>query len=81
MFKSSLNGKFLNTTDLLKLTYDQLSHFARGERFLEVFDTAFGTQYNRTATTTLRSQWQVGDFSQLLTWMAIHRLLVLLNLK
>ncbi|WP_199332029.1 Calx-beta domain-containing protein [Anabaena lutea] len=50
---------------VLALTYDQLSIFAGLENFWNLFDTTFGTQYDRTVAVTLRSQWQAGDFSQL----------------
>ncbi|MCC5638376.1 S8 family serine peptidase [Nostoc sp. CHAB 5844] len=50
---------------VLTLTYNQLSAFSEFENFWNVFDTVFGTQYNRTSATSLRSQWQTGDFSQL----------------
>ncbi|MFK0731233.1 MAG: calcium-binding protein, partial [Gloeotrichia echinulata HAB0833] len=53
---------FLNP--ILTLIYNQLSDFSGLENFWNLFDTAFGTQYNRTVAATVRSQWQAGDFSE-----------------
>ncbi|MDZ8186618.1 MAG: Calx-beta domain-containing protein [Nostoc sp. ChiSLP02] len=49
----------------LALTYNQLGKFSNSENFWNIFATAFGTQYDRTIAQTVRSQSQVGDFSQL----------------
>jgi hypothetical protein len=49
----------------LTLTYNQLSAFSGLDNFWQVFDTAFGTQYNRSGAEILRLQWLSGDFSQL----------------
>ncbi|MFM6253348.1 MAG: hypothetical protein ACKPEQ_30110, partial [Dolichospermum sp.] len=49
----------------LTLTYNQLSTFADLDNFWNLFDTAFGTQYNRSGAEILRLQWLSGDFSQL----------------
>ncbi|MDB9534945.1 Calx-beta domain-containing protein, partial [Dolichospermum planctonicum CS-1226] len=49
----------------LRLTYNQLSTFADLDNFWNLFDTAFGTQYNRSGAEILRLQWLSGDFSQL----------------
>ncbi|MDD1474869.1 hypothetical protein MEO41_26895 [Dolichospermum sp. ST_sed4] len=49
----------------LTLTYNQLSTFSGLNNFWQVFDTAFGTQYNRSGAEILRLQWLSGDFSQL----------------
>ncbi|MFM6071151.1 MAG: sodium:calcium exchanger, partial [Dolichospermum sp.] len=46
-------------------TYNQLSTFADLNNFWNLFDTAFGTQYNRSGAEILRLQWLSGDFSQL----------------
>jgi subtilisin family serine protease/Ca2+-binding RTX toxin-like protein len=54
---------FLNHT--LNLTYQELSSFASGDNFWQVFNTSFGTTYNITASEILRSQWQNNDFTQL----------------
>ncbi|MBK1990921.1 hypothetical protein A0J48_026000, partial [Sphaerospermopsis aphanizomenoides BCCUSP55] len=51
--------------DALTLTYNQLSAFSGLDNFWQVFDTAFGTQYDHSAAEILRLQWQAGDFSQL----------------
>ncbi|MEA5528264.1 hypothetical protein VB638_01440, partial [Dolichospermum sp. UHCC 0684] len=48
----------------LTLTYNQLSDFSGLDNFWQVFDTAFGTQYNRSGAEILRLQWLSGDFSQ-----------------
>ncbi|MBO1042876.1 MAG: hypothetical protein ACK4V9_00730 [Aphanizomenon sp.] len=45
----------------LTLTYNQLSTFSGLDNFWQVFDTAFGTQYNRSAAEILRTQWQIGE--------------------
>ncbi|QSV67885.1 MAG: hypothetical protein HEQ12_13815 [Aphanizomenon flos-aquae DEX188] len=45
----------------LTLTYSQLSTFSGLDNFWQVFDTAFGTQYNRSAAEILRTQWQIGE--------------------
>ncbi|MFN6538729.1 MAG: Calx-beta domain-containing protein [Nostoc sp. EkiNYC01] len=50
---------------ILTLTYNQLGAFSDSENFWNLFDSVFGTQYNRTVAVSVRSQWQVGDFSQL----------------
>jgi hypothetical protein len=47
----------------LSLAYDQLSSFAGLENFWNLFDTAFGTQYDYLTAFTLKSQWQSHDFS------------------
>ncbi|MDB9535626.1 choice-of-anchor L domain-containing protein [Dolichospermum planctonicum CS-1226] len=50
----------------LKLTYDKISGFSGfNSNFWQVFDSAFGTQYNRSAAEILRLDWQGGNFSQL----------------
>ena len=49
----------------LTLTYSQLSTFSGLDNFWQVFDTAFGTQYNRSGAEILRLKWLSGDFSQL----------------
>ncbi|MHC5595672.1 MAG: hypothetical protein ACYTXC_06850, partial [Nostoc sp.] len=49
----------------LTVAYNQLSAFSGSDKFWSLLDTVFGTQYNRTAAATLRSQWQSGNFSQL----------------
>jgi Ca2+-binding RTX toxin-like protein len=54
-------------TNLLKTTlnktYNQLKNFAGLNDFWNLFEIAFGTQYDHTVATNLRSQWLVGDFS------------------
>jgi hypothetical protein len=49
----------------LPIIYNQLIDFANKNKFWQVFDTAFGTQYNRSLAEILRLQWESGDFSQL----------------
>ena len=49
----------------LTLASNQLKYFSRLNNFWQVFDTAFGTQYNRSVAEILRLQWEAGDFSQL----------------
>jgi Ca2+-binding RTX toxin-like protein len=48
----------------LTLAYNQLSTFAGLDDFWSRFDTAFGTNYDRTMALTFKSQWLAGDFSQ-----------------
>ncbi|MDD1429939.1 hypothetical protein MEO42_02175 [Dolichospermum sp. ST_sed6] len=50
---------------LLTQTYNKLSTFAGSDNFWNLFDTTFGTQYNRSTAEILRLQWLSGDFSQL----------------
>ncbi|WP_207765462.1 hypothetical protein [Cuspidothrix issatschenkoi] len=50
---------------ILPVTYNQLINFANKNNFWQVFDTAFGTQYNRSLAEIMRLQWEAGDFSQL----------------
>ncbi|MFN5064674.1 MAG: Calx-beta domain-containing protein [Aphanizomenon sp.] len=50
---------------VLPITYNQLIDFANKNNFWQVFDTAFGTQYNLSLAEILRLQWEAGDFSQL----------------
>ena len=47
----------------LNKTYNQLKNFAGLNDFWNLFEIAFGTQYDHTVATNLRSQWLVGDFS------------------
>jgi Ca2+-binding RTX toxin-like protein len=49
----------------LTLTYNQLIAFSNTLNFWQIFDTAFGTQYNRSVAEILRLQWQAGNFTQL----------------
>jgi Ca2+-binding RTX toxin-like protein len=51
--------------DILNQVYQQLSLFANGNNFGQVFNTSFGSTYNITASEILRQNWQAGDFSQL----------------
>ncbi|MDD1428103.1 S8 family serine peptidase, partial [Dolichospermum sp. ST_sed9] len=48
---------------ILNQTYNQLNYFAGLNNFWNLFETAFGTQYDQTVATNLRSQWIAGDFS------------------
>jgi hypothetical protein len=43
---------------ILNQTYNQLNYFAGLNNFWNLFETAFGTQYDRTVATNLRSQGQ-----------------------
>ncbi|MEA5610154.1 hypothetical protein VB695_19120, partial [Nodularia spumigena UHCC 0060] len=49
----------------LTLTYNELTALSGVDKFWNLFDTAFGTQYDRSVAQSLRLQWQAGDFSQL----------------
>ena len=51
------------SNSILTKTHNQLRSFAGLKNFWNVFDTAFGTQYDRTVAVNLRSQWLSGDFS------------------
>ena len=51
-------------SNLLQLIHAQLVAFSGLDNFWDAFDTAFGKDYDRTVALRLRSQWQVGDFSQ-----------------
>ena len=62
--QSALQSQNVRTANLLELTYQELQTFSESDDFWNLFDTAFGKGYNRTAATKLRSQWQSGDFSQ-----------------
>ncbi|NJM23530.1 MAG: hypothetical protein HC907_35340 [Richelia sp. SM1_7_0] len=54
---------FLNP--VLALTHNQLSAFSGVENFWDLFDTAFGTQYDHTTAANIRFSWQTGDLHQL----------------
>jgi Ca2+-binding RTX toxin-like protein len=54
----------LSASSLTSL-YNQLADFANSDNFWEIFNLAFGTQYDLTLAQLLRSQWQNGIFSQL----------------
>ncbi|MBD2494355.1 Calx-beta domain-containing protein [Nostoc sp. FACHB-280] len=49
----------------LVLAQNQLSAFSSLDNFWNLFDSAFGKEYNRTIAEKMRSQWQSGDFRQL----------------
>ncbi|ALF53715.1 hypothetical protein ACX27_14085 [Nostoc piscinale CENA21] len=49
----------------LGLAQNQLSAFSSLNNFWNLFDSAFGKEYNRSITKNRRSQWQSGDFFQL----------------
>jgi hypothetical protein len=51
----------------LTTVYQQLTTFAGLESFWTNFDSVFGTAYNIAVASSLRSQWQSGNFSQLPT--------------
>ncbi|OPH11435.1 DUF4114 domain-containing protein [Cylindrospermopsis raciborskii] len=53
------------TNQALNSALNQLWVFSLSSDFWEVFDAVFGTEYNRKNAEILRSQWQIGDFSQL----------------
>ncbi|OHY34972.1 hypothetical protein BCV64_04260, partial [Cylindrospermopsis raciborskii MVCC14] len=53
------------TNQALNSALNQLWVFSLSSDFWAVFDAAFGTEYNRKNAEILRSQWQIGDFSQL----------------
>ncbi|NLQ06822.1 hypothetical protein FLX35_01600 [Cylindrospermopsis raciborskii LB2897] len=50
---------------LINSALNQLWVFSLSSDFWAVFDAVFGTEYNRENAEILRSQWQIGDFSQL----------------
>ncbi|OPH11438.1 Calx-beta domain-containing protein [Cylindrospermopsis raciborskii] len=53
------------TNQALNSALNQLWVFSLSSDFWAVFDAVFGTEYNRKNAEILRSQWQIGDFSQL----------------
>jgi hypothetical protein len=53
----------MSINSALSLAYNQLSTFAGLDDFWGRFDTAFGTNYDRTMALTFQSQWLAGDFS------------------
>lgn len=59
------NPVLKNQINFLQLIYSQLNTFAKLDNFLDLFDTAFGSDYDYKAVVKLRSQWQKSDFSQL----------------
>jgi hypothetical protein len=54
----------MSINSALTLAYNQLTAFAGLDDFWGRFDTAFGTNYDRTMALTFKSQWLAGDFSQ-----------------
>ena len=50
--------------DFLDLTAKRLSIFAKSDNFWNIFGTVFGTEYDLNIASTLQSQWQAGDLSQ-----------------
>jgi hypothetical protein len=53
----------MSINSALTLAYNQLTTFAGLDDFWGRFDTAFGTNYDRTMALTFQSQWLAGDFS------------------
>ncbi|EFA74502.1 hypothetical protein CRD_00032 [Raphidiopsis brookii D9] len=53
------------TNQALNSALNQLWVFSLSSDFWEYLYAAFGTEYNRKNAEILRSQWQIGDFSQL----------------
>ena len=43
------------------LAFDALQGFANQENFWDLFEIAFGQEYDRSRGEELRSQWQAGD--------------------
>jgi len=60
---TSLNESIL--TDSLLLAQQQLQGFVQSENFWTVFESVFGTEYDRTQATAIQQAWQASDFSQL----------------
>ena len=54
----------INSDSAVKLISGQLSAFAKLDNFWDLFEIAFGKEYDQAAALRLKSQWQVGDFSQ-----------------
>ena len=50
--------------NFLDLTAKRLSIFAKSDNFWNIFGTVFGTEYDLNIASTLQSQWQAGDLSQ-----------------
>jgi FG-GAP-like repeat len=53
--------------NFIDLTARQLSIFAKSDNFWNIFGKVFGTECNLNIVSTLQSQWQAGDLSQLPT--------------
>ena len=54
----------IDNDSAVKLISGQLGDFAKLDNFWDLFEIAFGKEYDQAAALKLRSQWQVGDFSQ-----------------
>jgi RHS repeat-associated protein len=56
---------FINDTNsAVKLISSQLDAFTKLDNFWNLFEIAFGKEYDQAAALRLWSQWQAGDFSQ-----------------
>jgi uncharacterized repeat protein (TIGR01451 family) len=54
----------MNNDSAVKLIYGQLGAFVKLDNFWDLFEIAFGKEYDQAAALRLKSQWEVGDFSQ-----------------
>ncbi|HEY9761008.1 MAG TPA: hypothetical protein V6D07_00710, partial [Trichocoleus sp.] len=60
---TSLNEAIL--TDSMLLAQQQLQSFAQSENFWSIFESVFGTAYDRAQAEAIQLAWQTGDFSLL----------------
>lgn len=56
--------RLINNDSAVKLISGQLGAFATQDNFWDLFEVAFGKEYNQAVALRLKSQWEVGDFSQ-----------------
>jgi hypothetical protein len=54
-----------NQAIALTAVYEQLADFANQNNFWNIFNTAFGTNYDRSLVETIRLRWANRDFSQI----------------
>ena len=54
----------INNDSAVNLISGQLGAFAKRDNYWDLFEIAFGKEYNQAVALRLKSQWQVGDFSQ-----------------
>ena len=54
-----------NQASALTAVYEQLADFANQNNFWNIFNTAFGTNYDRSLVETIRLRWANRDFSQI----------------
>jgi Zn-dependent protease with chaperone function len=55
----------LSLNQAIASTYLTLNQLATGDRFDSIFETAFGSKFDRSAATNIQKAWKESDFSQL----------------